>query len=80
MENVQKILAIELMMATHALHCRRKEDPNFRIPPNIATLFEQCSAMSPIMTQDRYLNDDFEAILQFVKTRLPLDPKFVFGR
>ena len=64
MENVQKIQAIELLMATHAVHRRRTMDhdgtsagwgEDFVVPPRLRGLYATVGAMSPPMEGDRYL-------------------------
>ena len=63
-ENVQKIQAIELLMATHAVHRRRTMDhdgtsagwgDDFVLPPRLRGLYATVGAMSPPMEGDRYL-------------------------
>lgn len=76
-ENVQKIFAIELLLATHALHTRRKHDPSFKIPNGLQPLYEKCAAVSPIMKADRYLKADYLAIMKILTEDVAHDEKLV---
>ena len=77
MENVQKMLAIELLMTTHALHTRFSNKPNFMIPKELSRVFVDCASMSPRMDDDRYLKTDYEAILGYIQRDLPLKKNLV---
>jgi len=76
-ENVQKMLAIELLMTTHALHTRFSNKPNFMIPKELSRVFVDCASMSPRMDDDRYLKTDYEAILGYIQRDLPLKKNLV---
>jgi histidine ammonia-lyase len=67
---VEKILAIELLAAVHALHHRRRKSSSFQMPPHLQLMFEECSAISPPMVKDRYLKSDFEGLLSYMKEQL----------
>jgi histidine ammonia-lyase len=70
-ENVQKILAIELMLATHALQIRCASDASFRMPEGMRALLTHTSALSPPVHDDRYMRSDFDALLGYIRESLP---------
>jgi hypothetical protein len=70
-ENVHKILAIELMMAVHAIQLRVLKDPAFKIPTELRAVYEKCAEISPYMKNDRYLKPDYDRLLEYIKTELP---------
>ncbi len=70
-ENVQKILSIELLAVTHAIHHRKRLDPNFQIPEKLRILYEDCSRITPPMEKDRYLKSDYEGLLHYIKEVMP---------
>ena len=70
-ENVEKILAIELLAAVHALHHRRKKSSTFQIPQHLQKMFDECGVISPPMLKDRYLKSDFEDLLSYMREVLP---------
>ena len=79
MENVQKILAIELMLATHAIHWRKEKDANFKIPPALAPIYEQCRGITPPVTRDKYWKPEYDKILSYLQNDLCKEASAVFG-
>eukprot|EP00605_Chrysophyceae_sp_TOSAG23-4_P002062 GSChrysophyteH1.ASY1.ANO1.2283.1 assembled CDS len=83
-ENVLKILAIELLHSVHAVH-RRYADASgkpgtgkdFKLPPLLEKLFSKVAPLSPAMNCDRYLKDDYDEILKFIQEELPYDVELV---
>lgn len=76
-ENVQKILAIELLAATQAIHHRRRIDPSFQIPEKLNILYQDCSVISPPMEKDRYLKSDYEGLLHYIKKVMPYKSELI---
>lgn len=76
-DNVQKILAIELLAVTHAIHHRRRLDPSFKIPDRLNRLYDDCSKITPPSDNDRYLKDDFDGLLHYIKEILPLQTDLI---
>jgi histidine ammonia-lyase len=83
-ENVQKIMTIELMAGIHAVHRRIANTSgtpgtgkDFRLPPLLQRLFDKVAPMSPSMECDRYLKDDYDDLLHYVMHELPLDADLV---
>ena len=69
-ENVEKILTIELMAATHGVHSRKKDNHDFKVPPLLQEVYEKCGKISPPLLKDRYLKSDYEAIHEYAKREL----------
>ena len=70
--------------ATHAVHRRRSMDTDepgfgidFEMPEKMLRLYRRVSVMSPPMDADRYLKEDFDAILSFIGQELPDDEQLV---
>jgi histidine ammonia-lyase len=76
-ENVQKILAIELLTVVHALHHRKKENPSFKIPEKLQVLYDDCAKITPPMVNDRYLQTDFQGLLTYLREELPLKTELI---
>ena len=77
-ENVQKIQAIELLIATHAIHQRERDsDGPFQLPPKLRRLHKTLSAMSPPMESDRYLKRDFNEIFAYISSEMAEDRDLV---
>ncbi len=66
--NTEKMLAVELLIATHAIHQRRQQDPKFKIPPILERLYTKTAALSPVSTEDRYMERDFHEILKLIQS------------
>ncbi len=71
-DNVQKILAIELLCATQALHLRKLKDPSFRVPEPLGIIFETCREISPPLVHDRYLKSEYLKLLEYMKSEMPV--------
>jgi histidine ammonia-lyase len=76
-ENTAKIQAIELLMATHAVHHRRKRDASFRMPSRLEKLYHLVGEMSTPMETDRFLGPDYKRILNFMTGDMAKSPEFV---
>jgi histidine ammonia-lyase len=69
-ENVERVLAIELMTAAQALDFRRP----LRSSPSLEALFESYRGFVGFMAEDRLLHRDMEASLDFIRERMPRNP------
>ena len=69
-ENVERVLAIELMTAAQALDFRRP----LRSSPSLEALFDDYRGCVEFMAEDRLLHLDMEASLDFIRGRMPLNP------
>ncbi|CAM9247137.1 unnamed protein product, partial [Ectocarpus fasciculatus] len=66
-ENVEKILTIELMAATHGIHGRRAENEKFALPPLLEEVFEKTGKLNPPLLKDRYLKSEYEKTNRYLK-------------
>lgn len=66
--NTEKVLAVELLVATQAIHQRRKADPHFPLPPVLNRLFSITAELSPPLSKDRHTEKEFDALLNLVQT------------
>ena len=66
-ENVERVLSIELMTAAQALDFRRPGKSS----PSLEALFEEYRKAVGFMAEDRLLHDDMEASLSFIRGRTP---------
>ena len=69
-ENVEKILTIELLAATHGIHGKRAQNASFAIPPMLEEVFNTCASHSPPLLKDRYLKSEYNAIYEYAKKDL----------
>jgi histidine ammonia-lyase len=69
-ENLERVLSIELMTAAQALDFRRPLTSS----PSLERLFESYRECVSFMAEDRLLHDDMEASLAFIRGRLPHAP------
>lgn len=69
-ENVEKILTIELMAATHGIHGRRAENEKFALPPLLEEVFEKTGKLNPPLLKDRYLKSEYEKTNRYLKEEL----------
>lgn len=65
------------MAVTHAIHHRRRIDPSFQIPEKLNVLYEDCSKITPPMEKDRYLQSDYEGLLNYIKEIMPLKSELI---
>ena len=70
-ENVKKMLTIELMVNTHSLQLRKQRDPSFKIPTPLLPVYERCAQITPCMVNDRYLKPDYDQLLEYITAELP---------
>ncbi len=63
-ENVEKLLAIELLNASQAIEFRRP----LKSSPKIESLLEEYRALIPFINNDKIMYQEIEASLQFLKT------------
>lgn len=70
--NLERILAIELMNASQALYFREGKSSEF-----IQNFVETFREEVPVVKEDRILHYDIEASIDFIKS-LDLDPKLIF--
>jgi histidine ammonia-lyase len=69
-ENLERVLSIELMTAAQALDFRHPLTSS----PSLERLFESYRECVSFMAEDRLLHDDMEASLAFIRGRLPHAP------
>lgn len=62
LDNVERVLAIELMCASQALHFRKE-----KTSPFLQQMLDEFRVHVPILSNDRYLHADMEKALEFVK-------------
>lgn len=62
--NTQRVLAIELMNASQALHFREPRTTS----PALNTLVEAYRKSVPVIEKDRFLHDDMQRSLDFIRT------------
>lgn len=65
-ENVGKILAVELMAATKAIYMRKEMESNFKIPKNLQKIYEKVMQLSPPFIKDRYSKPEYDKIYEFI--------------
>jgi len=70
--NLERILAIELMNASQALHFREAKSSEF-----IENFIETYREEVPVVKEDRILHYDIEASIDFIQS-LELDPELIF--
>jgi histidine ammonia-lyase len=70
--NLERILAIELMNASQALHFREGKSSEF-----IEAFVDSYRQEVPVVTEDRILHYDIEASIDFIQS-LDLDPELIF--
>lgn len=71
-ENVERILSIELMNASQALHFREEKSSEF-----IMQFVESFREEVPFMKEDRILHNDIENAISFVQS-LDIDPELLY--
>lgn len=76
-DNVLKILTIELMVALQALHVRKGKNSHFRVPPLVERLFQECIALTPPSSHDRHRAKDFDVLHAFIRDKLATNADFV---
>jgi histidine ammonia-lyase len=57
-QNVRKVIAIELICATQALYLRKTQHPTWRLGSQTQQVLESLQKIFPLWTQDRYLAQD----------------------
>lgn len=69
-ENVERVISIELMTAAQALDFRRPIESS----PSLEAIFRSYRECVAFMAEDRLLHDDMEASLGFIRTGSPKNP------
>ncbi len=69
-ENLQQILAIELLTAMQALDFRKQLAGNLKCAPKVDELHQAFRQKVSFMQADRYLYQDMQAALQFLKQQI----------
>ncbi|CDW90715.1 histidine ammonia-lyase [Stylonychia lemnae] len=68
-QNVQQILAVELMAATQALQHRFELEKDFYIyHPGLKKVFEHCKTLSPLLVKDRYTQPEYQELLAYIQS------------
>ena len=65
-ENVGKILTVELMAATKAIKMRQEIQSDFKIPKSLEKLYENVLKVSPPFLHDRYSKHEFDKLYEYV--------------
>jgi histidine ammonia-lyase len=68
-QNLQTILAIELICAAQALEMRKRENGNINSSPNIEKLLGEFRQYVPTLNNDRYLYNDIEQAIAFLDSK-----------
>jgi histidine ammonia-lyase len=72
-ENVGKILTVELMAATKAITMRMENEPGFKLPKYLKNLHEKVMSISPPFKQDRYSKPEYDKIYELVMSGILWD-------
>jgi len=67
-KNVQKILAIEMILAAQALDLRIREEPGLSLGAGVAIAREKIREKVAFMERDRAMSEDIEAVAETIKT------------
>lgn len=66
-DNVLSVLAVELLVATHALQYRFNHDPEFSIyHPGLQKVYEHIKSISPPLERDRYTVPEYKKLREYV--------------
>lgn len=76
MQNVERVLAIELLTAAQAYDFRIRQTSGKQTSPTLAQLHSDFRAVVPFLSHDRFLHEDIEKACLFVRERLPAFAEF----
>ncbi len=74
LDNIETILAIELMNASQALTFRKPKQSS----PFIESFVSSFREVSPFMEEDRLMSNDIQASISFLKS-FSIDDELLFG-